>query len=135
MAVLVGSEDAIEVQRKKLTLEKILELVVAIDQKLEGENITPSDQKISILLENIKADGNVVGLGGDTSSPEMRAMFEKSVDIKLKDIEAGGDVVGAKFNVNSEMEIKKGLSIETPFAEVKINPNATVILGKGIQKK
>ncbi|MFH1375120.1 MAG: hypothetical protein ABIH35_00415 [Patescibacteria group bacterium] len=129
--VLVGSKEVIDVQRQKLTIEEILGFVIAIDQKLEGEKVASSNPKISILLENIKADENVVGLKGNTSSPEMKKMFENPVDIELKNIQAK-NVVGAKFNVDAEMPIKRGLSVRSPFARVGLGPK--VVLGKPTQR-
>ena len=104
--VLNGSSDAIEVERQKLTLSKILDLVVALDEKLSGKDISNTEPGLKILISKAIAEGNITGLQGRTSSDTIQKIFEKPVDISIKDSYAKGNITGIKLDVDKEMPIK-----------------------------
>ncbi len=96
--VLVGSKDALELEKQKLTLETVLDLVVAIDDKLSGKDISNIDATLRILVEDAIAVGDIVGLEGNTSDENMKKIFEKPLDVEIKNVSAGGNITGVKLN-------------------------------------
>lgn len=128
--VLTGSKEALDLERQKLTIEKILDLVVGIDEKLSGKDVSKLDEGLKILIERVVAEGDITGLEGKTSDEAVRKVFEKPVDVKIKDVSAKGSVTGVKLSVDEEMEIKKHVEIETDAGKVEINPElGNVTLG------
>ena len=79
--VLVGSRDALELEKQKLTLDKVLDLVVAFDDKLSGKDINNVDAGLKILIEDAISGGNITGLEGGTSDENMKKIFEKPLDV------------------------------------------------------
>src|SRR3989338_870552 len=82
--VLVGSRDALE-------LDKVLDLVVAFDDKLSGKDINNVDAGLKILIEDAISVGNITGLEGGTSDENMKKIFEKPLDVEIKTVNAKGD--------------------------------------------
>ncbi|OGI73003.1 hypothetical protein A3D42_03015 [Candidatus Nomurabacteria bacterium RIFCSPHIGHO2_02_FULL_41_18] len=134
--VLVGSKEAIEIERQKLSLEKVLELVIAIDNKLNGEDISNVEPGLKILISNVVAEGDITGLDGRTSDDSVQKIFEKPVDIAIKDSRSGGSITGLKLNVDKEMEIKDKTKVETDLGTVSFNPAlGKITLGEGLDGK
>lgn len=129
--VLTGAEECLGLERQKLTLEKILELIIGIDAKLNGDSATKIDPSLKILVENIVASGDVVGLEGKTSNDAVKKIFEHSLDVTVKNVRSQGNVTGVKLDVDQEMEVKQQVNIDTDIAHVALNPSlGKIILGK-----
>lgn len=62
---------------------------------------------------------------------------KKDINVVLKNIHARGNVTGVDLQVDQELELKKSLHIETPFAFVDFNagPNCKITFGKGMKRK
>ena len=134
--VLTGSKEALDLEREKLTTEKILDLLVGIDEKLSGQDISGVEEGLKILIERVVAEGDITGLEGKTSNETVRKVFEKPVDIKIKDASAKGDITGVKLSVDEEMEVKEHVKIETDAGKVEINPKiGKITFGKGFKKQ
>ena len=134
--VLVGSKDALELEKKKLTLEKVLDLVVGIDDKLSGKDISSVDSGLKILIENAISGGDITGLEGNTSDENMKKIFEKPLDVEIKNVKALGNITGVKLNVDGEMPVQGQTKIKTDFGTVEINPQfGEITFGKGLPKK
>jgi len=134
--VLVGSKDALELEKQKLTLEKVLDLVVGIDDKLSGKDISSVDSGLKILIENAISGGDITGLEGNTSDENMKKIFEKPLDVEIKNVKALGNITGVKLNVDGEMPVQGQTKIKTDFGTVEINPQfGEITFGKGLPKK
>ncbi|MCX6807752.1 MAG: hypothetical protein NTZ80_03075 [Patescibacteria group bacterium] len=121
------------VQNEKVKANEIIDFLIK-------NNYARAEQgnKISILLENINARGNVTGFEGSTSSLAVRDIFQnKPMDIEMKNITAEGDVTGMKLNVDQPVELKQPLNIQGDFGSVSFNPNKNckIIFGAQIDKK
>jgi len=133
--VLTGSKKALDLERQKLTTEKILDLLVGIDAKLSGEDLSGMDEGLKILIERVVAEGDIIGLEGKTSDEAVRKIFEKPVDVKIKDVSTKGKITGVKLGIDEEMEVKERVEIETDNVKVKIDPKvAKITFGKGFKK-
>jgi hypothetical protein len=133
--VLIGSRQEIELEKQKLTLEKILDLIVAIDDKLVGKNSSNTDIGLKILIENAVSGGNITGLEGKTSDENIKKIFEKPIDIELKNVKASGNISGVNLNIDGEMSVKGQTTIKTDFGMFKMNPQfGKITFGKGIPK-
>jgi len=135
--VLTGSADAIEIERQKLTLDKVLDLVVAVDDKLSGKDISNIDAGLRILIDNVEAEGNITGLEGDTSNNDVQEIFKKPIDISIKNSRAGGNITGIKLNVDKEMPVEKRVNVETDLGTVEFNPQpgADITFGEGFDSR
>ena len=134
--VLVGSKDALELEKQKLTLEKVLDLVVGIDDRLSGKDISSVDSGLKILIENAVSGGDITGLEGNTSDENMKKIFEKSLDVEIRNVNALGNITGVKLNVDGEMPVQGQTKIKTDFGTVEINPQfGEITFGKGLPKK
>ncbi len=51
--IFLGVKDKIDFERQKLTLDEVLELLVAIDQRLSGLEENKYSNKITILLDEV----------------------------------------------------------------------------------
>jgi len=133
--VLVGSKDALELEKQKLTLETVLDLIVAIDAKLSGENINNIDAGLKILIENAISGGNITGLEGRTSDENMKKIFEKPLDVEIKNVNAKGNITGVKLDVDGEMPVKGQTKIKTDFGTVEMSPQlGEITFGNGLPK-
>jgi len=133
--VLVGSKDAVELEKQKLTLDKVLDLVIGIDDKLSGEDVNNMDAGLKILIENAVSEGNITGLEGYTSDENMKKVFEKPLDVEIKDVNAKGNITGVKLNVNGEMPVKEKAKIKTDLGTVEMNPEfGEITFGKDSPK-
>lgn len=134
--VLVGSQDAIELERQRLTLNQLLDLVTAIDDKLRGKNIDYLEAGLQVLIKNVTADGDIAGIEGDTSHAAMKEIFEKPVSVQITDSVAKSDITGIKLNVDKELPIKNQVQVNMDFGQVQLNPQlGEITLGKGITNK
>lgn len=134
--VLTGSKDALDFERQKLTIERILDLLVGIDKKLSGEAISSMDEGLKILIERVVSDGDIIGLDGKTSNESVRKVFEKPLSVTIKDVSARGNITGVKLGVDKEMPVKEHVKIETGAGKVEIDPKfGKVIFGKGFRKQ
>lgn len=130
--VLTGSRQEIELEKQKLTLEKILDLIVAIDDKLIGKDSSNTDIGLKILIENAISGGNITGLEGNTSDENIRKIFDKPLDIQIKNATANGNITGVKLNVDGEMQAKQQIRVETDFGIVETNPQlGEITFGEG----
>ena len=130
--VLVGSKDALELEKQKLTLEQLLDLVVGIDDKLSGKEINNVDSGLKILIENAVSRGDITGLEGNTSDENMKKIFEKPLDVEIKNVTAQGNITGIKLNVDGEMPVKGQTKIKTDLGTIEINPEfGEITVGKG----
>ncbi len=129
--LFVGRKSAIEIEKTKITLDGIIEMIIAFDKRLSG--IKKKDtSKVSILLEDIISKGAVTGIKSDTSSCEAKELLKKTIDVKLKRIQSQDKVTGIDLTVNKELKIEKPLNIETDIGSVRINPNnGDITFGKG----
>ncbi len=133
--VLVGSQDAIELERQRLTLEQLLNLVIAIDDKLSGKDTDSLEPGLRVLIEGVVAAGDITGIEGDTSNEAVRQIFEKPMSVTIKNAAAKGSITGVKLEVSKELPIKKAVQIDTDFGQIIFNPKAgEITLGKGITK-
>jgi hypothetical protein len=133
--VLVGSKDAIELEKQKLTLEKLLDLVIAIDDKLSGKDISKIDTGLKIIIENAVSEGNITGLEGNTANENTRKIFEKPIDVQIKNVLANGNITGVKLNVDGEMPVKGKTTVKTDSGIMEMDPQfGEIILGKGFSK-
>lgn len=130
--ITCGVEDKLEFERHTLTLNELLNLIEEFDKRLNSIESKDKNNKINIILEDIFANGNVTGFEGKTSDPIVKELFSKNpMDIKLKNISAGGDVAGMKLSVDDEAELKQPLNIQNDDGEVNFNPAiGKVIFGK-----
>ena len=134
--VLAGSQDALTLEKSRITQDTILDLLVAIEQKLETGRTDAS--AFDVLLDGVVAYGDVSGLKASTSNPVVAQLFsEKDINVVLKNVHARGNVTGVDLQVDQELELKKRLHIETPFARVDFNagPNCKITFGKGMKRK
>lgn len=134
--VLVGAKERLDTERGAITQEVLLNMVLAIDKKLSNRALDTREQEaFKIMLEGIRAMGDVTGLRARTSDPNLRKIFsEKEVKITLKDVTAGGNVTGVDLTVDRELEVKKKLEVETDFTSVKFNPDVgKITFGKGLK--
>ena len=134
--ILSGTKEKLDTERGAITLEVLLDMVIAIDKKLSKGVLNPGEQKaFEIMLEGIRTQGNVTGLRARTSDPNLRDLFtERDVKVILQDISAEGNVTGVDLTVDRELELKKKLEIETDFASVKFNPDVgEITFGKGFK--
>lgn len=133
--VLVGSKDALELEKQKLTLDKVLDLVIGIDDKLSGEDISSVDVGLKILIENAVSEGNITGLEGNTSDENMKKIFEKPLDVEIKNVTAKGNITGVKLNVDGEMPVKGQAKVKTDFGTIEMNPQfGEITFGKDLPK-
>ncbi|MCJ7588685.1 MAG: hypothetical protein MUQ00_12410 [Candidatus Aminicenantes bacterium] len=137
--VLSGAQDALETERGRITQEVILKFLCALDEKLEGIITTQQqDDTFQILLESVRAYGDVTGLKACTSNPELRQLFsQKEVQVVLSDIQSLGNVTGVNLTVDEEVDLNKHLNIKTPNGSVKFNPGEgrNITFGKGMKHK
>lgn len=129
--VFTGAQDALEIERERLTVSQILDLVIAIDQKLSGmEPTVPLAPTISILIEHVVATGDITGIDGRTSDQATRKAFEHPIDVRIRAARAGGNITGLKLDVDDELEVKQPVRVETAAGTVEINPKfGKVIFG------
>jgi len=106
--VFNGSKEALELEKYKLTLDQLLDLIVAIDRKLEGLEFSNVDQTIRVILDNIDVDEEVIGIHAATSNESTRELFERPVYVNIRDVKAKR-VTGIKLDVDREMKIEKDL--------------------------
>jgi len=133
--VLMGSKEALNLERQKLTIETILDLLVGIDEKLNGKDISKLDEGLKIFIEQVVSDGDITGLEGNTSSEAVHEIFEKPVDIVIRDVSARGNITGIKLGVDEEIQVKDHVKIETDAGKVEIDPRVgKVTFGKGFRK-
>lgn len=133
--VLTGAKKELEIERQKLTLEKIIDLIIAIDDKLSGKSIEKVDEGLKILIKNVVSDGNIVGLKGKTSNRNLRKVFEKPLSVTIDNARAKRNVTGVDLGVDEEMPIKEKVKIKTNNGMVEINPKlGEVTLGKKSKK-
>ncbi|HLD31252.1 MAG TPA: hypothetical protein VJB41_03635 [Patescibacteria group bacterium] len=134
--VLVGSKDALELEKQKLTLEKVLDLLIGIDDKLSGKDISNVESGLKILIENAVSGGDITGLEGNTSDENIKKIFEKPLDIEIRNVNAIGNITGVKLNVDGEMPVKGQTRIKMDFGILEINPQfGEITLGEGLPKK
>ncbi|GAH80314.1 unnamed protein product [marine sediment metagenome] len=134
--LLTGSTDKLEIERHIITQEVLLDWVLAIDKKLNEITLDVKEQNaFEIMLDGIRAMGDVTGLRARTSDINLRKLFsEKDIRIIMRDIDAGGNVTGANLLIDCELELKKKLEIETDFCSVKFNPDVgNITFGKGLK--
>ncbi len=134
--VFSGSEGAIETKRGRITQETILDILIAIDNKLETGST--DSQKFKVLLDGVLSFGDVSGLKAKASNPIAAKLFsEKEMEIILKNIHARGNVTGVDLTVDQELELKKKMQIKTPHSSVTFNtgPNCKVVFGKRLKQK
>lgn len=134
--ILSGSQDALDLEKNKITQETILEILLAIDEKLETGKT--NQDSFDILLEGIIAYGDVTGLKATTSNPLLAKLFsKKDINVKLKNICTSGNVVGVDLSVDKELELKKKLHIESGTGSVKFDPSPgrRIIFGKKPEEK
>ena len=134
--VLSGSKEAIETEKSRITQETILDILIAIDNKLETGST--DSQKFKVLLDGVVSFGDVSGLKAKASNPIVSELFsEKEIEIILKNIHAHGNVTGVDLTVDQELELKKKMQIKTPHSSVTFNagPNCKVVFGKGSKQK
>ncbi len=133
--VLVGSQEALELEKQKLTLEKVLDLVIGIDDKLSGKDLSNIDSGLKILIENAVSRGDITGLEGNTSDENMKKIFEKPLDVEIRNVNAGGSITGVKLNVDGEIPVKGQTRVKTDFGTVEMNPQfGEITFGKGLLK-
>ena len=133
--VLVGSKDALELEKQKLTLETVLDLIVAIDDKLSGKDVSNMDTGLKILIENAISGGDITGLEGNTSDENMKKIFENPLDVEIKDVNAKGNITGVKLNINGEMPVRGQTKIKTDFGTIEMNPQfGEITFGKDLPK-
>ena len=133
--VLNGSQDALELEKQKLTLKTVLDLVVDIDDKLSGKDISNVDAGLKILIENAVSGGDITGLEGNTSNENMKKIFEKPLDVEIKNVSAKGNITGVKLNVDGEMPVKGFTRIKNDFTTIAMNPEvAEITIGKDFLK-
>jgi len=133
--VLVGSRDALELEKQKLTLDKVLDLVVAFDDKLSGKDINNVDAGLKILIEDAISGGNITGLEGGTSDENMKKIFEKPLDVEIKNVNAKGNITGVKLDVDGEMPVKGQTRIKTDLGTIEMNPQlGEITFGKDLPK-
>ena len=133
--VLTGSKKALEIEKQKLTLEKILDLIIAIDDKLSGKDISNIDKGLKILIRNVVSGRDITGFQGKTSNQAVRKIFEKPVDVTIKDAHAQRDITAVKLDVDEEMPIKGPLKSETDLGKVETNPQlGKITLCKNFKK-
>ena len=135
--ILAGAKDKIDTERGAITQEVLLNMVLAIDKKLSSCVLGIREQEaFEIMLEGIRAVGDVTGLRARTSDPNLRKIFnDKEVRVILRDIAARGNVTGVDLTVDRELELKKKLEVETDFGSVKFNPDVgKITFGKGLKR-
>jgi len=134
--VLAGSKDALDLEKSRITQDTILDLLLAIDQKLETGRTEKNT--FSVLLDGVVAYGDISGLNASTSNPAVTQLFsEKEINVVLRNVQAQGNITGVDLQVDQELELKKPIHIETPSARVDCNagPNFTIVFGKGSKPK
>ena len=134
--VFTGSQEALTLVKTQITQDTILDLLVAIDQKLETGKTDAS--VFEVLLDGVVAYGDVSGLKASTSNPVVARLFsEKEINVVLKNVQARGNVTGVDLKVEQELELKKRMHIKTPFARIDFNagPNCKITFGKGLKRK
>ncbi|MFH1422148.1 MAG: hypothetical protein ABIH42_05490 [Planctomycetota bacterium] len=124
--VLCGAKNALETKRGCITQDVIIQILLAIDEKLESGSINTGQESVfQIFMEGVKSHGNVTGLKVSTSNSILRQLFsEKDVNTILRDIHATGNVIGVDLTVDAELELKKQLYVQTDVGSVKFNPKA-----------
>ena len=133
--IVKGAKDKLDTERGIITLDVLLDMITAIDKKLNEGSLNATERgAFKIMLEEIKATGDVTGLRAKTSDPDLRKIFtDKEVKVTLRDITAGGNVTGVDLAVDRELQLKKKLEIETDFGSVKFNPDVgEITFGKGL---
>jgi len=121
--IFFGVKDKIEFERQKLTLNEVLELLIAVDDRLSGLEEGKHDNKITILLEEIVAKGDVTGFDGNTSNDQVKEIFENNpMDITVRKVASEGSVTGMKLNVDDRAELKQPLNIQGDFGSAQFNP-------------
>jgi hypothetical protein len=131
--VFIGASDAIEIERQRLTIDQIMDLLLAIDDKLNGEQSDESDPGMRVLINKVFAEGDITGIDGNTSDEEVRKIFERPLTVEIKDSYAKGNVTGVKLSVDREMPVKGIKTIKTDFGMIEIDPSlGSVTLGKGM---
>ena len=79
--------------------------------------------------------GSITGLEGNTSDENMKKIFEKPLDIEIKNAQAQGDITGVKLNVDGEMPVRGKTKIKTDVGTIEINPQfGEITFGKDIPK-
>ncbi|MDD5696737.1 MAG: hypothetical protein PHO90_02055 [Candidatus Pacebacteria bacterium] len=136
---MIGVNDTIELERQKLTLDKLLDIIIVIDDKLSGKDIKNIDNGLKILIENVVSGGDVTGLDGKTSNKNMKKIFENPLNVEIKNIYAKGSVTGVKLDIDEEIQVKSQVKIITKSGgtetRVKMNPEfGKIILGKSFTK-
>lgn len=134
--VFFGSEKSIKTEKNIITLETILDILVAMDNKFE--NGLKDSQKFKILLDGVESFGDVSGLKARTSNPILFQLFsEKEIEVTLKNIQAKGNITGVDLTVDKELELKQKMEINTPHSSVSFNagPNIKIVFGKGMKPK
>ena len=134
--ILAGSKEKLDTEKGAITLEVLLDIVLAIDKKLNDSILGTREQEaFEIMLEGIRAIGDVTGMRARTSDSNLRKIFtEKEVKVILKDITSRGKVTGVDLTVDRELELKKRLEVETDFGSVKLNPDVgEITFGKGLK--
>lgn len=137
--LLSGAKDSLETEKGRITQDVILDMLLEIDRKLGAvEGVPAKTPTFEILLEGVRAYGDVTGLRAQTSDPVLARLFsEKEVKILLKDVSADGNVTGLDLTVDTELELKKRLHVQNDAGSVTFNPGdgREVTFGKGLQKK
>ena len=134
--IVFGSKERIDTARGAITLDIILDMLLAIDKRLSNIDLDTTEQgTFNIMLRTVQAMGNVTGLRARTSDSALRQIFtEREVSIMLEDIIAEGDITGLDLTVDTELELKKKLQVKTDFATVRFNPEVgEITFGKGLK--
>jgi hypothetical protein len=120
--IFFGIKDKIDFERQKLTLDEVLELLIAVDERLSGLEQDHSN-KITILLEEIIAKGDVTGFEANTSNGQVKEIFKNNpMDITVRKVASEGNVTGMKLNVDNRAELKQPLNVQGDFGSVQLNP-------------
>ena len=131
--IFAGSKKAIEIEKQKLTQESILDLLVGIDKKISGDDVSGFDSGLKILIENVVSMGDITGLAGNTSGHSTREVFKNPIAVIIKDAKAKGNITGIKLDVDQEMKVEKQVNINTNGGSVQLNPQfGEITFGKGL---
>ncbi len=134
--VLAGTKKALALEKTQIIQDTILDILLAIDEKLETGQAAP--RTFGILLEGVVSHGDVTGLKANTSNPVLAQLFsDQDVNVILRDIAAAGNVTGVDLIVDQELELKKKLHVEAPGVRVDFNadPNCKITFGRVLKRK
>ena len=92
-------------------------------------------KQIKILIEDAISGGNITGLEGGTSDENMKKIFEKPLDVEIKNVNAKGNITGVKLDVDGEMPVKGQTRIKTDLGTIEMNPQlGEITFGKDLPK-